>query len=218
MSTESIGFLWGFVTDNRDPNGLGRVRFSVPGMFEPFHPEWALPLGWPGAGGLKSGSKYPVEINAQIAIFFEKGDISAPAGYFPALYGALQGVPAGPPMVSEVYRGAAPSAVAGATGAPKAFSQAAQDVLDTTVIWEDESFRFFITSQDNDKRFVMVDKKTGSGIELNAADGAQGNSVSLTLAGNTSVTIESKGVVDIRGAIVQIQGRRVMTKPGVTSI
>jgi len=210
--------MWGTVTDNRDPTGLGRVRFSVPGIFEPQHAEWALPIGWPGAGGTKSGSKYPVEIGAQIAIFFEHGVMKAPPGYMPAMYGAISGVPAGPPVVTEVYRGAEPSGIAGATGTAKSFDQAAADVLATTVIWEDETFRFFVTSKADDKRVVILDKKTGSGIELNAADGAQGNSVSLTLAGNTSLSIQSKGVIDIRGAIVQIQGRRVMTKPGVTGI
>jgi hypothetical protein len=210
--------MWGVVTDNRDPRGLGRVRFSVPGVFEPQHAEWALPMGWPGAGGLKGGSKYPVEIGAQIGLFFEHGETSAPPGYIPAMYGAVDGVPAGPPIVAEVFRGAAPAGVAGGPETPQSFDQAAEDVLATTVIWEDENFRFFVVNKEDDKRLVIVEKTTGSGIELNASDGAQGRSVTLTLAGNTSLALDSKGVVDIGGTIVQVQGRRVMNKPGVTSI
>jgi len=222
------GFVWGVVVDDKDPLGMGRVKISIPGMFEPSHPEWALPLGWPGSGLPSQGSKYSTKIGAQVAVIFENGDPDAAPGYLTAPYGASEGVPDGPGVVIEAYlKGLSQTsvdtsdivaAVQSGEFEGLALDSAAEEALETVVIWEDDALAFFITTKETDRRLVMVDKTTFSGIVLNATDGAQGKSVTMEIFANTSIKIGSRGVIDIRAASVQIQGRKVLKKPGVTTI
>jgi hypothetical protein len=202
--------MHGEVVDNKDPLRIGRVLWKREGVYEPHHPEWAIPLGWPGAGGVKWGSRYPVEIGAQIAVIFEHGDPDAPPGYLPACYGTEGGLPVWPALDKELVK----EPQMGVTDA---------DPLHVTVIWEDDTFRCFIVNQEDDKRIdkrlVLIEKRTNSGIILNARDGASKKAVTLTLAANTGINIRSNGLIDIQGATgVQIQGRKVIKKKGVTSI
>jgi hypothetical protein len=199
------GFVWGFVIDANDPEGVGRALIQIPGMFEPHHPEWASPLGWPGAGGIGVGSQYPTQVGASVAVLFEHGNIHAPPAFLPTIYGKLEGQSAGPSIVSEgINKDEDPNKIA--------------------VIWEDEAFQIYVTmkkeSEDgvDDRRVSIVEKITGSKFEMNATDGAQNKSVSITIAANTGISLLSNGVIDIDGTVVQIQGRRVMRKPGVTTI
>lgn len=198
------------VVDNKDPLRIGRVLWMREGVFDPQHPEWAIPLGWPGAGGLTRGSRYPVEIGAQIAVIFEHGDPDAPAGYIPMCYGTQEGVPAWPALDAELFQ-------------QENMGTDDADPLHVAIIWEDDTFRFFVVNQDDgsrkDRRFVLIEKRTNSGIILNAADGDSTQSITLTLAANTGVNIISNGLINIEGeAGVQIQGRRVVRKKGVTTI
>ena len=71
------GVFMGVVTDRRDPEGLGRVRVTVPGLLEP-HSAWARPLGTVGGGSKDQGIFAVPEVGAEVAVFFEQGQIDAP--------------------------------------------------------------------------------------------------------------------------------------------
>jgi len=77
------------VVDNRDPERLGRVRFSIPGLFEPSSP-WARPLGV-GGGSLDRGLFMVPRIGAEIMVLFDGGDPRAPT-YLSANWGKPDGV------------------------------------------------------------------------------------------------------------------------------
>jgi hypothetical protein len=210
------GFVWGTVVDNRNPArpGLHEIRWMREGVFEPFHPHWALPIGWPGAsqpkdGVRKAGSRpKPPAVGSQVAIIFEHGDVGAPAVYLPGPYGlSADGQPAWPEIDRELLN---------------ASVEDSADIADVHVLWEDDTFRLFIVNSlegGTDKRVVIMEKTTGSGMVLNATDGAQSKSITLTLTANTGINIQSNGIIDISSPLgVQIQGRRVVKKPGVTTI
>lgn len=200
MSTGFPGFVWGLVADTNDPLKIGRIRVLIPGMFEPHHPEWAIPIGWPGAGHPSRGSQYPAPpIGGQVAVFFEMSDVSAPPAYICAIYGMAEvgtGV-AGPPMVTAAVK-------------------AGEDPRDITVIWDDDAFKAFVVNRSNDKRLVFAEKTTGSNITLNATDGPNGKSVTLSLEAMTSLSLKCNGIIDIDGTVVQINGTRHIRKGTVT--
>lgn len=236
LPQQIMGYVLGIVVDNRDPLGNGRALILIPGMFEPYHPEWAIPLGWPGAGHPKGGSKFTPKLKAQVAVMFEEGDPESTPAFLTASYGAPEGIPAGPPIIQEAFLAGAQRA--GVTGDEivEQFEQSVEDptvaapaellqldaaidqVNEVDVIWEDDAFIMFFVSSATDKRFVLIEKTTKSRFVFNATDGAQGKSVSMELFANTSLIIRSQGIVDISGQNVQIQGRRVLVKQGVTSI
>lgn len=240
-----MGFVWGVVVDNRDPLGDGRALIRIPGMFEPHHPEWAVPLGMPGAGHPKGGSKYTPKIDAQVAVIFEEGNPESAPGFLTGPYGAVDGIPDGPPVVQEAYLAGAGKAGISAEQIMQQFydsiaqlseqddpenpttsssagtldlAQAIDQVNEVDVVWEDDVFALFFTSSATDKRFVLIDKVSKSRLVFNATDGAQGKSSTIEIFANTSLAIKSNGVIDIQGQSVQIQGRRVASKPGVTTI
>lgn len=201
MSTTFFpGFCWGQVIDIEDPLKMGRVRVKIPGMFDEGHPEWCIPVGWPGAGHESQGSRYPLPVDAQVAVFFEHGDPEGAPIVLGGVYPASKGIPAGPPIMAE------------------AAQSSDTDVNNVVLLWEDDMFRCYVTRTKDDRRLVLLEKETNSNITLNATDGAQKKSKSITLEANTSISIHSNGIVDISGTRVQIQGRVVARKPGVTTI
>lgn len=67
----------GFVTDNGDPENLGRVRASVPSVLGQESSGWALPCA--PFGGLDNQGLFMVpEVGAQLWIEFEEGNVSKP--------------------------------------------------------------------------------------------------------------------------------------------
>jgi hypothetical protein len=80
------GMYIGYVTDRSDPEQLGRVRVCVPGLLEP-HSAWAWPLGTSGGGSKNRGLFAVPEVNAEVAIWFNQGDLSADVFYLAAHWG-----------------------------------------------------------------------------------------------------------------------------------
>lgn len=79
-----VGLFRAVVLDNKDPDNLGRVKFTVDGLVE--ESDWAWPTGWGGAGGKLKGGFWPPPIDAEVVVWFEEGDIDSPA-YFSFHYG-----------------------------------------------------------------------------------------------------------------------------------
>jgi hypothetical protein len=88
--TRLLGMYIGHVTDRLDPEGLGRVRVCIPGILEP-HSGWAWPLGTCGGGSRDHGFFAVPEVGAEVAVFFNQGDTSAPPYYLSAQWGKPQG-------------------------------------------------------------------------------------------------------------------------------
>jgi uncharacterized protein involved in type VI secretion and phage assembly len=72
-----LGTYHGIVTDNADPQKIGRVRVQVPGLIEPAS-EWALPRG-SGSSGAKALGGYDVPPKgASVIVSFLSGHIDVP--------------------------------------------------------------------------------------------------------------------------------------------
>lgn len=196
------GFVPGIVTNIDDPEGTGRIKVRIPGLFdEPEAPYWIMPAGWPGAGKVGRGSQYPPPpINAHVYIMFEYGVWKSPdahAVYLTGYYGILEdtNVQAGPEIISD-----APTA-----------ERAHQRV----VLWEGDSLIAYIIEDEDEERLIMQAKATGSKIEINAKDGTGGKSETIYIEARTMLSLYSKGLLDIKSdSRVQIQGRIVDSGTG----
>lgn len=67
----------GTVADRNDPEGLGRVRLLIPGIFQVPSP-WALPLGTSGGGSAQRGFFSVPEVGADVGVLFAMGDYERP--------------------------------------------------------------------------------------------------------------------------------------------
>jgi uncharacterized protein involved in type VI secretion and phage assembly len=70
------GVVIGIVTNNRDPDGLGRVKVNFPWRDETTESDWAR-LATLYAGNGRGSVFYP-EVNDEVLVAFEQGDINRP--------------------------------------------------------------------------------------------------------------------------------------------
>ena len=74
--TKTRGLAIGIVTDNKDPENLGRVKVKYPWLADDAESDWAR-LAAPMAGK-ERGFFYLPEINDEVAVAFEHGDLDRP--------------------------------------------------------------------------------------------------------------------------------------------
>jgi len=67
----------GFVSDNQDPDNLGRIKAKVPGLLKDEETGWALPC-LPYGGSAEQGFFAIPEVDAGVWIEFEAGDLTHP--------------------------------------------------------------------------------------------------------------------------------------------
>jgi len=77
LEQRRFGKYRGTVQDNEDPKEMGRLRVSVPSLFGSETTTWALPC-MPFGGLDQQGMFFIPEINSQLWIEFEEGDMSRP--------------------------------------------------------------------------------------------------------------------------------------------
>ena len=140
--TRLPGMYVGYVTDRKDPEGLGRVRICVPGVLEP-NSAWAWPLGTCG-GGFKDRGFFAVpEEGAEVAVFFNQGDVDAP--YY---LSAQWGKPGGESEVPE---------------------EAQKDPPDNRV-FATPTFRIELDESEGEKKLKLTNRKTGDYLVFDAEE------------------------------------------------
>lgn len=76
------GLMIGIVTNNDDPDDLGRVKLKFPSLSDDDESNWARIVS-PG-GGAKRGTHVLPEVNDEVLVGFEQGDI-----HYPYVFGGL---------------------------------------------------------------------------------------------------------------------------------
>ncbi len=71
-----FGLYFGLVVDNVDPQKMGRVTITVPGLIEPAS-NWALPFGVAGGSPQNGGWNVP-KVGASVGVMFHQGDVDEP--------------------------------------------------------------------------------------------------------------------------------------------
>ena len=174
--TRLLGMYLGYVTHRRDPDRLGRVRVCVPGVVEP-HSAWAWPLGTAG-GGFKDRGLFAVpEEGAEVAVFFNQGDVDAPY-YLSAHWGKPDGE-------SEVPE------------------EAQLDPPDNRVL-ATPTFRVELDESKDTRRLKLTNRKTGDHLVFDAEENSVtlAATSALTLRAVGAVSIE--GVqISIGGRVVR---------------
>jgi hypothetical protein len=167
------------VVDRNDPEQLGRVKFSIPGLIEPASP-WAFPVATVGGGSKDSGFFAVPERGAEVYVFFVGGDIDEPR-YFAGHWGITD-------EGSEV-------------------PEEARKTPPDNRVFATRHFRIELDESEGVRKLRLLNRRTGDFIELDAETNA------ITIQATTTLTLTATGLVDIRGTLLQLNGRPVLPGP-----
>jgi uncharacterized protein involved in type VI secretion and phage assembly len=91
-----LGMTIGIVTNNKDPDGVGRVRVKFPALSDSEESWWARVVT-PGAGS-SAGLMFMPQIDDEVLVGFEHGDLRRPF-----VLGGVWGAKAKPPTAAETF-------------------------------------------------------------------------------------------------------------------
>jgi hypothetical protein len=180
--TRLHGMYVGYVTDRRDPERLGRVRVYVPGLLEPSS-AWAWPLGTAGGGSKDRGLFAVPEEGAEVALFFNQGDVEQP--YYLA---AHWGRPGGTSEVPE---------------------EAQKDPPDNRV-FATETFRVELDESEGSRKLKLTNRKTDDFLVFDAEDNTitlQGTTA-ITIRAVGAIALEATQIT-IGGRVVRPVGEPI---------
>ncbi len=174
--TRLLGMYLGYVTQRDDPEQLGRVRICIPGVLEP-ESAWAWPLGTCGGGSKNRGLFAVPEQGAEVAVFFNQGNVDAPH-YLAAHWGK----PGGESELPEEARKTPPD----------------NHVLAT------ETFRVELDESEKGRKLRLTNKKTGDHLVFDAEENTVTleATTALTLRAVGAISIEALQVT-IAGRLVR---------------
>lgn len=183
-----FGLVVGIVTDNNDPNGQGRVKVKYPWLSSEHASDWAR-VAVVG-GGAQRGIEFLPEVNDEVLVGFEMGDIQ-----FPYVLGGLWNGQDKPPKANS-------AAVSGGKVQQRVIATRAGHLITL----DDTDGGGGITIQDKNGNTIVLDSganKLTMTIKGDATLTANGN-IDLEAQGN--LTLKAQGQLQIQGMSVSMQG------------
>lgn len=199
------GLAIGVVSDNNDPEGLGRVRLLFPWL-SPDHPsDWARVAS--AGGGAQRGVEFLPEVGDEVLVGFEMGDL-----HHPYVVGGLWNGRDAPPEPSS-----------SAVSAGRVERRTIRSRSGHTIVLDDTAGRESITIADRtgENRIVLnaadnrVELISQGDISIAAAgtvtiSGARGVDVAtdaqLTLDGQVGATLSSASRATVKAGMVSVEG------------
>jgi phage protein D/phage baseplate assembly protein gpV len=197
------GVVTGVVTDNRDPQGLGRVKVSFPWLADDGVSNWAR-VASPMAGAGRGFFVIP-EVNDEVLVAFEQGDINRPF-----ILGSLWNGSDTPPIAND-------EAVDGQGSVVQRIWKTRAGHM---ILLDDSENNPGIQIVDKNGNKIVIDTSSdkltieiGGDVALVAkgkislaadSDVAVESKASLKIKAASSMEIEASGTVKIKGAMVEI--------------
>lgn len=187
--TPVLGVVVGQVTDNNDPESLGRVKVRFPWLSDDYETWWAR-VPQPGAGS-KRGMLFLPEVGDEVLVAFEHGDVRRPY------------------VVGQLYNGVDKPSIDGhvdaTTGDVK--QRSIRSRLGHRVVFSDDA---------GDSGLQITTAKDGYRIELDETGttitiDSQGDVVieaqrAVSVKAGTTLKLEASGSLEIKGNGVKIDG------------
>jgi uncharacterized protein involved in type VI secretion and phage assembly len=180
--------LVGIVTDNKDPDGQGRVKVKYPSLSADHASDWAR-LVSPGAGA-ERGLEFIPEINDEVLVGFELGDV-----HCPYVLGGLWNGRDAPPKKSD-----------GLISSGKVQQRIIRSRTGHVITLDDADSGGGITIQDKGGNKIVLDAQSDAltiEVKGNASIKSQGD---LTVEAQGNLTLKAAGQVEIKGMGVKLDG------------
>jgi uncharacterized protein involved in type VI secretion and phage assembly len=184
-----VGVAVGVVTNNQDPQGLGRVKIKFPWLSDGTESDWTKVVAF--MAGNNRGAVFLPEVNDEVLVAFEHGDVN-----FPYVLGGLWNSRDPPPEKNQD----------GKNNVRKLRSRSGHEI----VFCDDESSR---------KEQLEIRTNAGHSVLLSDAAGAEqvlikdksgSNLIKIDSLTNT-ISMESSMKISIKSQIVEIEADGIMS-------
>ena len=213
FQTKFDGFVIGIVTNNNDPDTMGRVKLSFPWLSPAFESDWAR-VAQVGAGP-KWGNCFIPEVGDEVLVGFEFGDVRRPY-----VIGGLFNGNSDHSVLSGAVKAQGMSAAVVKRGIVSRFGNQIvfaddEPAPNSPVLAQTESS---ITISDKDgKLLVLLDKKNGEiqivcdsmtpPGKITIEQKGTGGEINIKAAGNISIEASAPGQLSLKGGTgVSIDG------------
>ena len=199
-SERIFGVVPAIVTDNNDPEKQGRVKFKMPGLADKYVSDWA-PLVQAGAGP-NSGAVYIPHVDDEVLVAFANGNVMQPF-----VIGGLHNGVDKPNLGEQLFDNGKVNrrGYVSRNGHSFVFFDA-DDKSGIALITSDNSLRLSLDETGKELHIygdTKVFVESGQEIDLKASKvSVKADSDFTVRAGK--VTIKADGVVDIDGAVIQL--------------
>jgi phage protein D/phage baseplate assembly protein gpV len=165
----------GIVTNVNDPNGLARVKVKFPAISDNLESNWARlvnPMAGPGRG-----FEFIPEVNDEVLVAFENGDINRPY------------------VLGSLWNGQ--------DKPPEASSQivASNGKVQKRIIHSRSGHRITIDDSDGKERISIIDKTGKNSIEIDSSS----NQIAMKTEGD--IQMEAKGKITIKGGDIMMEAK-----------
>lgn len=202
----------GIVTDNNDPDKLGRAKIRYPLLNDEVESGWAR-IAW-GAAGAARGTVTLPHVNDEVAVGFEHGDVRRPV-ILGALFNGVDTpgddlLKASSSLASRFPRdldvGTQKKVIlASGTGISVKTDNGPVEVTSGGDLKLTTSAAGTITIETNGK----ITAKGQQGIEINST-------AQVKITGTAGVTVESTGPLQLKGSAIQVQATGILQLSGAT--
>jgi uncharacterized protein involved in type VI secretion and phage assembly len=197
------GVAVGIVTDNQDPEGMGRVKLSFPWRSADDESYWAR-MAVPMAGPDR-GTYFLPEVDDEVLVGFAGGDIR-----HPYVLGALWNGQDAPPETNSDGNNDVRK-VHSRSGHELVFDDADQSgkvelksSSGHTVTLDDASGSETITIEDKTGQNTIEFDATANSLSIEAGAKLSIEAPTVEIAGDGSLKLESNGILTIKGSLVKI--------------
>ncbi len=196
------GLVVGVVTNNDDPNGWGRVKVKYPWLSNDQEGDWAriVCLG----AGPERGMEFIPEVNDEVLVGFELGDIHQPY----VLGGLWNGVDAPPKKSKEIVKGGKVTERIIRSRLGHVIALNDSDDKPSLMLKTKSGHTVLLDDTSGGEKIRIVDKTGSNTMTIDSA----ANSLSIQIVGDVKIkaganmTLEASANLELKGAIVNIKG------------
>jgi uncharacterized protein involved in type VI secretion and phage assembly len=191
------GAVVGVVTNNQDPDNLGRVKVKFPWLSDVDESSWAR-LAAPMAGKQR-GTYFLPEVDDEVLVIFEHGDVR-----FPYVLGALWNGQDAPPITNEDGNNNLRMIKSRSGHVVKLNDEAGKETIEII----DQSQKNSIVISKNSitvttDKDITLSASNGT-IKLDAQNVEISSSQATKLNAKSSINVEASGTMTVKGATVNI--------------
>jgi len=201
--TSLRGVSVAIVTDNEDPEGMGRVKVTYPWRKADDESYWAR-IATPMAGPDR-GTYFLPEVDDEVLVAFADGDIR-----YPYVLGALWNGQDSPPETNSDGKNDIRE-IRSRSGHELVFDDAETagkiEIMTNgghTIVLDDATGQEKISIEDNSGQNKIEFNATQGSLDITSGATLSVQAPSVEIAGDGSLKLESNGVLTIKGALVKI--------------